>query len=64
MNNQIQENEEYMKFWTKFSQKLEEIQREYNKLSDENKERAKREARECFAAQGIVGIANFLKNLE
>lgn len=41
MNDQTQEMREYIKFWTKFSQKAEEILHEYNNLSDENKKKAR-----------------------
>ena len=37
---QTDKNNEYVEFWTKFSKNLEEILKEYNKLSAENKQRA------------------------
>ena len=51
MNDQTQEMREYIKFWTKFSQKAEEILHEYNNLSDENKKKASTEAQQIFMDQ-------------
>ena len=47
---------EYIKFWAKFSQKSEEILKEYNNLSDENKKKASVEAQRIFMIQGVAGI--------
>ena len=63
MNGQTQEMREYIKFWTKFSQKAEEILHEYNNLSDENKKKASTEAQQIFMAQGIAGVMEFTRNM-
>lgn len=63
MSDQTQEMREYIKFWTKFSQKSEEILSEYNNLSDENKKKASAEAQRIFMAQGAAGIIEFSRNM-
>ena len=63
MSDQSQEMREYIKFWTKFSQKSEEILREYNNLSDENKKKASAEAQRIFMAQGVAGVMEFSRNM-
>lgn len=63
MGDQSQEMREYIKFWTKFSQKSEEILKEYNNLSDENKKKASAEAQRIFMAQGIAGVMEFSRNM-
>ncbi len=63
MNDQTREMREYIKFWTKFSQKSEEILHEYNNLSDENKKKASTEALQIFMAQGIAGVMEFTRNM-
>ncbi len=63
MNDQTQEMREYIKFWTKFSQKAEEILHEYNNLSDENKKKASTEAQQIFMARGIAGVMEFTRNM-
>jgi len=45
---------EYIKFRTKFSQKIYEIFKKYNNLSDENKKKASLEAQRIFMAQGVA----------
>lgn len=63
MNDQTQEMTEYIKFWGKFSQKSEEIMREYNDLSDENKRKANAEAWRIVMAQGIAGVMEYGRNM-
>lgn len=63
MNDQTQEMTEYIKFWGKFSQKSEEIMREYNDLSDENKRKASAEAQRIFMAQGVAGVMEYGRNM-
>ncbi len=63
MSDQSQEMREYIKFWTKFSQKSEEILREYNNLSDENKKKASAEAQRIFMARGVAGVMEFSRNM-
>lgn len=60
---QIDKNNEYVEFWTKFSKNLEEILKEYNKLSAENKQRASMEAQKIVMSQGVVGILEYVKTL-
>ena len=59
MNDQTQEMSEYIKFWAKFAQKAEEILHKYNKLSDENKKKARAEAQRIFMAKGVAGVMKF-----
>ena len=61
--NQTDKNNEYVEFWTKFSKNLEEILKEYNKLSAENKQRASMEAQKIVMSQGVVGILEYVKTL-
>ena len=63
MGDQSQEMREYIEFWTKLSQKLEEILKEYNNLSDENKKKASVEAQRIFMAQGVTEIMEFSRNM-
>lgn len=60
---QTDKNNEYVEFWTKFSKNLEEILKEYNKLSAENKQRASMEAQKIVMSQGVVGILEYVKTL-
>lgn len=64
MRNQEQEMRDYIKFWTKFSQKAQEILDEYNSLSDENKKRAYIEGQRIMTMHGVIGIMEFGKNME
>lgn len=41
----------------------EEILKEYNNLSDENKKKASVEARRIFMVQGVAGIMEFSRNM-
>lgn len=63
MNEKTQEMKDYIKFWAKFSQKVEEILNEYNNLSDENKKKATLEAQSIFMMQGITGVLEFGKSM-
>ena len=54
---------EYIKFRTKFSQKIYEILKKYNNLSDENKKKASLEAQRIFMAQGVAWIMEFSRNM-
>ncbi len=63
MSGQTQEMREYIRFWTKFYQKSEEILSEYNNLSDENKKKASAEVQRIFMAQGVAGVMEFSKNM-
>ena len=61
--NQKDKNTEYVEFWTKLSKNLEEILKEYNKLSIENKQRASMEAQKIVMSQGVRGILKHAKIL-
>lgn len=61
--NQSNKNNEYVKFWGKFAKNADDILQEYNKLSPENRQRARMDAQRIFALQGIEGILKFAKNL-
>jgi len=61
--NQVSKDDEYIKFWTKFSKNLDEILKEYNKLSPENKQRASTEAQRIVMSQGVIGILEYAKTL-
>lgn len=61
--NQKDKNTEYVEFWTKLSKNLEEILKEYNKLSIENKQRASMEAQKIVMSQGVRGILEHAKIL-
>lgn len=60
---QINKNNEYVEFWAKFSKNAEEIRKEYNKLSPENKQRASMEAQRIVMSQGVMGILEYAKTL-
>lgn len=61
--NQTDKNTEYVEFWTKLSKNLEEILKEYNKLSIENKQRVSMEAQKIVMSQGVMGILEYAKIL-
>ena len=53
----IQEEQyEYGKFMLELAQKSQEIQQDYNKLSDENKCRVKNELERILSARGLAGF--------
>lgn len=54
MGDQSQEMREHIKFWTKFSQKSEEILKAYNNLSDKNKRKANVENRLLYYQRPIL----------
>lgn len=57
--NQVDKNDEYIEFWVKFSKNIEEVLREYDKLSPENKQRASMEAQRIFMLQGVMGVLEY-----
>ena len=61
--NQVDKSDEYVKFWAKFSKNLEEVLKEYNKLSPENKQRAGMEAQRIVMSQGVMGMLEYAKTL-
>ena len=63
MNNKMQETKDYIKFWTKFYQKAEEVMIEYNNLSNENKEKVTLEAQKILMMQGVAGVMEFGRSM-
>ncbi len=61
--NQVDKGNEYNEFWIKFNKNAEEILKEYNKLSLENKRKASMEAQRIFMLQGVKGVLEYGKNL-
>lgn len=61
--NQIDKNDEYIMFWAKFAKKAEEILKDYNNLSPENRYRASVEAYNVLILQGVNGVIEYAKNL-
>ena len=55
MENQIYEDYEYLRFVVETSQKVNEIAREYNKLSEKNKYRVNMELKTTYLVKGIFG---------
>ena len=56
----IQEEQyEYDKFVIKLAHKVQEIQKDFNNLSDENKNRLENEVMRAFMLKGIVGVAEY-----
>lgn len=62
--NHMDKNDEYIAFWAKFLKNAEEIINEYNKLSDENKQRANMEAYRILMLQGYMGVLEYAKSLQ
>lgn len=56
------EQQEYEKFWLTFSEKLNDITEEYNKMSFINRRRAEQAAKSALMASGIAGLINFANN--
>ncbi len=55
MENQIYEDYEYLRFVVETSQKVNEIAREYNKLSEKNKYRVNMELKTTYLVKGLFG---------
>ena len=60
---QVDRINEYNEFWIKLTKNAEEILKEYNKLSPENKQRASTEAQRIVMSQGILGILEYGRSL-
>lgn len=56
------EQQEYEKFWLTFSEKLNDITDEYNKMSFANRKRAENAAKSALMASGIAGLINLANN--
>ncbi len=58
----IQEEQyEYDKFMLELAHKAQEVQQDYNKLSDENKCRVKNELEKTLAVRGLAGVLQHIK---
>ena len=55
-----EENYEFEKFMIESTHKAKEIQRDFNRLSDYNKNRVIGEVDKIFAAKGLVGVWKYL----
>ena len=56
------EQEKYMKFWFTLGEKVNDIQKAYNDLSDESKMKASQAAFAALSAYGMAGIIQLTKN--
>ena len=54
-----EENIEYDKFVIGLAHKVQEIQQDFNKLSDENKIRFENDVTRAITAKGIVGVSEY-----
>ena len=55
-----EENMEYDKFVIGFAQKFQEMQRDYNNLSTENKIKFEKDIMAAFWARGMMGVTEYL----
>ena len=55
-----EENVEYGNFVIKFAQKFQEMQRDYNNLSAENKVKFEKDIMTAFMMRGMMGVAEYL----
>ena len=55
-----EENIEYDKFVIGFAQKFQEMQRDYNNLSDENKIKFEKDIMTAFLKRGMLGVTEYL----
>lgn len=55
-----EENLEYDKFVIGFAQKFQEMQRDYNKLSAENKIKFEKDIMTAFLMRGMMGVTEYL----
>ena len=55
-----EENIEYNKFVVGFAQKLQEMQRDYNNLSTENKIKFEKDIKAAFWMRGMMGVTEYL----
>ena len=51
---------EYDKFVIGFAQKFQEMQRDYNNLSTENKNKFKKDIMTAFLMRGMIGVTEYL----
>ena len=62
--NQVDQSDEYIKFWIKVAKNTEEIWKEYDKLTPENKQRVSMKTQEIVMSQGIVSILEYAKSCD
>ena len=55
-----EENIEYDRFIIGFAQKFQEMQRDYNNLSVENKIRFEKDIMDSFLMRGMMGVTEYL----
>ena len=55
-----EENVEYGNFVIKFAQKFQEMQRDYNNLSAENKVKFEKDIMTAFMMRGMMGVTEYL----
>lgn len=60
MKSMQEENIEFDKFVIGFAQKFQEIQRDYNNLSAENKIKFEKEIMTAFWVRGMIGVTEYL----
>ena len=60
MKNIQEEQQEYEKFMFELTHKVQEIQQDFNKLSENNKNKVLIEVDKVFAAKGLVGVLNYI----
>ena len=58
----MNDNQEYVKFWVSIKNKCEEVQKDYNNLSDENKHRVDNLGNLILSAQNISQVVNIINN--
>ena len=58
----MNDNQEYAKFWLSIKNKCEEVQKDYNNLSDENKHRIDNLGNLILSAQNISQVVNIINN--
>ncbi len=54
-----EEKYEYDKFVIELAHKLQEVQQDFNNLSDENKVRLENDVMRAFMLKGIVGVSEY-----
>ena len=60
MNSIQEEKYEYDKFVIGFAQKFQEMQRDYNNLSVENKIKFEKDIMSAFLMRGMMGVTEYL----
>ena len=60
MKNIQEEQQEYEKFMFELTHKVQEIQQDFNKLSENNKNKVLTEVDKVFVAKGLVGVLNYI----